>query len=40
MLYRAAILDRIGGSLVVDEVELQALAPGDVPSNRVASQDG
>jgi S-(hydroxymethyl)glutathione dehydrogenase / alcohol dehydrogenase len=30
MRFRAAILDRIGGPLVVDEVELDALAPGDV----------
>jgi S-(hydroxymethyl)glutathione dehydrogenase/alcohol dehydrogenase len=30
MRFRAAILERIGGSLVVDEVGLEALAPGDV----------
>lgn len=30
MRFRAAILERTGGSLVVDEVQIEALAPGDV----------
>lgn len=30
MRFRAAILERVGGPLIVDAIELEALAPGDV----------
>jgi Zn-dependent alcohol dehydrogenase len=30
MRFQAAILERTGGPLILDEIELEALAPGDV----------